>query len=237
MPTDKELAEKTADAIREMVPKFKVIKKTDSWFHRTIGAILKPINDGYMKRYFTTIGYTVALPEGDEFLPWQTGWHEGGHGWQAKKYTRPLFGSLYLMGTPVWLVFAALTCWPLFVWLPWWAGVIYLGLFALLSFPPFGFFRAHWEFEMYGLSMAVRIWNGNTLDENYIEHRSKEFTDSFYFWMAPYPSYVRKKLRKYREDAISGAIFKRGAGKYYAHAYKTMKTLGLVKSAPMVEPQ
>jgi len=236
MSKAEELADKTADAIREMVPKFKVIKKTDSWFHRTVGAILKPINDGYMKRYYTTIGYTVALPEGMEILPWATAWHEGGHAWQAKKYSRLLFGALYLMGTPVWLVFAALTCWPFFVWLPWWSGVIWLTLFTLLSFPPFGFLRAHWEFEMYGLSMAVRIWSGETLDDVYIERRSKEFTVSFYFWMAPYPSYVKKKLKKYREDSSSGEIFKRGAAKYYKHAYATMKTLGLVTNPPTVEP-
>jgi hypothetical protein len=236
MPTEKELSEKTEAAIKEVVPKFKVIKKTDSWFHRAIGTILKPINQGYMKQYYTTIGYTVALPEGMDSLPWATAWHEGGHAWQSKKLTRLLFGALYLLGTPVWFVFAALTCWPFFVWLPWWSGVIYLASFLLLSFPPFGFFRAKWEFEMYGLSMAVRIWNGATLDEAYIERKEKQFTTSYYFWMCPYPSYVRKKLRKYRDDAISGEIFKMNAGKYYKHSYATMKKLGLVTAPPKVAP-
>jgi len=237
MSSDQELAEKTLVAVREYVPKFKVISKETSWFHKTIGKVLAVFgNKQYMERYFTTIGYTVALPKGETYLPWRATWHEAGHGLQAKKWTRPLFGALYLQGTPVWLVFAMLTCFPFFIWLPWWSGLIYLGVFALLSFPPFGFWRAHWEFQMYGLSLAVRHWNGVTITDEYIENRAKEFTTSFYFWMCPFPKYVKKKLRKYREEATSGKIFKRSYGDYYEYAYHTMKKLGLVKVPPTVEP-
>jgi hypothetical protein len=238
MPSDQELSEKTLTAIREYVPKLKVVPKETMWLHRTIGKVLKVFgNPDYMDRYYTTIGYTVALPKGMDFLPWMTAWHEGGHGFQSRKNTRGLFGSLYLQGTPVWLVAALLTCWPFFVWLPWWAGVAYLALFTLLSFPPFGYWRAHWEFQMYGLSAAVRHWHGWAVDDAYIDGRAKEFTKSFYFWMCPFPKYVKKKLRQAADDAQSGALFKKWRyGPYYAHAYKTMKELGLVKAPPKVEP-
>jgi hypothetical protein len=238
MPSDQELSDQTIEAIREYVPKLKVIKKESSWMHRAIGSILKVFgNPDYMNRYYTTIGYTIALPKGMKFMPWRTAWHEGGHGVQARKNTRGLFGALYLQGTPVWLVFAALTCWPFFVWLPWWSGLIYLAAFTLLSFPPFGFWRARWEFQMYGLSLAVRHWNGYTINDEYIDGRVKEFTKSFYFWMCPFPKYARKKLRQALEDAKTGELFKkRRYGSYYASAYKTMKKQGLVKNPPKVEP-
>ena len=239
MSTDQELSEKTLEAIREFVPKLKVISKEKSWFHRAIGAVLKWFgNSSYMDNYYTTIGYTVALPRGMSFLPWYTSWHEGGHGLQARKLTRPLFSTLYLQGTPVWLVAALLTCWPFFVWLPWWSGVAFLAFFALLSFPPFGFYRAHWEFQMYGLTLAVRHWKGDTIDDAHIKTRSHEFTKSFYFWMHPYPKSAESKLKTYLSEAKSGEIFKRrGYGSYYAHAYKTMKKLGLVKVPPIKEPK
>lgn len=238
MPSEQELSEKTLTAIREYVPKFKVVPKETMWLHKTIGKVLKVFgNTDYMDGYYTTIGYTVALPTGTDFLPWMTAWHEGGHGFQSRKNTRGLFGSLYLQGTPVWLVAALLTCWPFFAWLPWWTGVIYLALFTLLSFPPFGYWRAHWEFQMYGLSAAVRYWHGQKVDDAYIENCSKEFTKSFYFWMCPFPKYTKKKLRQALADAQSGALFKKWRyGPYYAHAYKTMKELGLVNAPPKVEP-
>jgi len=235
--SEQELSEKTVEAVKKYVPKFKVISKETSWFHKTIGAILKVFgNPSYMENYFTTIGYTVAMPKGTTYLNWRATWHEAGHGLQAKKWTRLLFGALYLQGTPVWLVAAALLCWPFFVWLPWWADVAFLAVFALLSFPPFGYWRAHWELQMYGMSLAVRHWNGYTIDEGYINDRSKEFTTGFYFWMCPFPKLVKKKLQRYHDQAQSGEIFKGRYGYFYAHAYKTMKDLGLVKVPATVEP-
>jgi hypothetical protein len=239
MPTEQELSEKTIEAIREVVPKFKVVEKEKSWMHRFIGGILKLFgNPRYMDDYYTTIGYTIGLPKGMKFLHWETAWHEGGHGLQAKKVTRPLFGTFYLQGTPVWLLFAALFCWPFFVWLPWWSGVIVLALFTLMSFPPFGFWRAHWEFQMYGMSIAVQHWKDGSVGSAIIEKYAEEFTKSYYFWMCPFDGYVKKKLNSYLEDAKSGKIFERRAyGSYYAHAYKTMRRLGLVKLPPVKEPQ
>jgi len=237
MPTDLEIYDATVATCKEFVPKLKIISKEDSWLHRTIGKLLKVFgNPDYMERYYTTLGFTVGCP-GKDRAGWRTLWHEAGHGLQAKKLTRFLFGALYLLGTPVYLVPALLFGWMFFVWLPWWAGLIFVLGCALVSFPPFGFFRAHWEFQMYGLSIAVRHWNGVAIDDEYIERRSKEFTKSFYFWMCPFPKYVKKRLKQSLGDAKSGALFtKRGYGKYYSAAYRTMKELSLVKSAPSTEP-
>ena len=100
---------------------------------------------------------------------------------------------------------------------------------------------------MYGLSLAIRYWRGDNLDDyvdgkgntvSVIDDRAKEFTKSFYFWMCPFPKYVRKKLLGYLDDAKSGEIFNHsGYGDYYAHAYKTMNELGLVKVPPVKVPK
>jgi len=238
MPNDQEIYEATVAACKEFVPKLKVISKDDSWMHKAIGKILKVFgNPDYMERYYTTIGYTVAYP-GKDKPGWRTLWHEAGHGVQAKKLTRLFFGALYLLGTPVYLLPALLFSWPFFVWLPWWSGLIFIAACALLSFPPFGFFRAHWEFQMYNLSTAVRHWNGMHINDSYLDNRAKEFTKSFYFWMCPFPKHVDKRLQQGLADAKSGALFKeRTYGSYYKAVYLTMKKLELVKNTPDVEPK
>jgi len=215
-------------------PKTRVVPKATVWWHRAIDKILKVVgNDSYLDGYWTTIGFTIYQP-GDEVNEdwWSAIPHEGGHSIQAKKWTRPLFGSLYLMGTPVWLLPAVLFSWPFFVWLPWWSGLIFVLAFLLLSFPPFGFYRAHWEFQMYGLSLAMRYWQGGDVSSGYIETRAKQFTGPDYFYMHPYRRSAEKKLREYVEMAKTGKIFDEPYGDYMKEVYKVLVKHNRVQNHP-----
>jgi len=215
-------------------PKTKVVPKATVWWHKAIAKILAIVgNDSYLDGYWTTIGYTIYQPGKQvDKKRWSVVPHEGGHSVQAKTWTRPLFGSLYLMGTPVWLLPALLFSWPFFVWLPWWSGLIFTLSFLLLSFPPFGLCRAHWEFQMYGLSLAIQYWRGYSIDSGYIEDRARQFTGPDYFYMYPCKSSAEKKLRAYLNDAKTGKIFDGPYGEYMKEVYKVLVKHNQVRNHP-----
>lgn len=222
-------------ASRKYAPKTVVVPKRTMWLHKTIAKILKVFgNKQYMDSYWTTIGFKIAQPGVDEVD--ENGWgaipHEGNHAIQAKKLTRPLFGSFFLLGTPAYMVPALVASWPFFVWLPWWSGLLFVLGCAVVSSPvPFGMFRAHWELEAYGLSVAQRYWLGHSVDDAYFERRARQFTTSAYFWMCPFKKYVLKKLKQSLEDAKSGKIFKhKKYGTYYQDVYNVLKKHSLVRN-------
>lgn len=233
MSKDEELFDDLIVTMRRFSPKTTVIPKSSSKKHKLFGAVLKVFgNPSYMEQYWTTIGFEIAQPGGDEVnkTAWHAIPHEGLHSYQAKKFTRFLFGMLYLLGTPVYCAPVLLASWPFFAWLPWWSGLAFVLPFLAISFPPFGFLRAHFEFQAYGLSIAQRYWLYGEVTDDYLDNRSKQFTTSMYFWMMPFKKRVLKTLNKYREDALSGKLLKdKKYGDYYAAMYAVFLKHGCVK--------
>jgi hypothetical protein len=242
LKTNQETFEHLSATIKTFYPAFKVIAKKDSWVHRFIGGLLKGlgINKTYMTQYWTTLAATTAYPIedklGEHYNSWSVLPHEGNHAGQAKRWTSFFFGLFYLLGTPVMAVLGALVALPLFlvaIWtaLPWWAGLIALGAGGLLSSPvPFGGWRAGWEFDAYGLSVAVRYWTRGAVTDAYLEHQAKNFTTGAYFFMWPYKGSTMKKLRVYRTMAEQGKFFEhKRYGKYYRAMYLSLKECGRTK--------
>ncbi len=233
MPSNDTLFDDLLATARKFSPKTKVIPKSSSKMHKLFGAVLKVFgNPYYMKDYWTTIGFGIAQPGGDTVNKgmWNAIPHETLHSYQAKRLTRFFFGALYLLGTPIYCVPILVASWPFFVWLPWWSGIIFILSFLLISFPPFGFFRAHFENQAYGLSIAQRYWLKGEVTDDYLEGRSKQFTTSMYFWMSPFKKNVMKKLKKSREDAVSGKLFgHKKYGEYYKAMYNVFLKHGRVK--------
>jgi len=222
MPNDAALFDDILTAAKKYSPKTEVVPKSTSKKHKLFGAVLKVFgNPLYMSDYWTTIGFEIAQPGGKEVdkSMWYTVPHETLHSYQAKRLTRILFSMLYLLGTPVYCVPALLGSWPFFVWVSWWAGLLFIVPFLLISFPPFGFLRAHFELQAYSLSIAQKYWLDGEVTDDYLENRSMQFTSSMYFWMLPFKKTVMRKLTQAREDAISGNVFKH---KTYGDYYKTM---------------
>lgn len=176
--TDAELSAELDEIAKKYVPKFKVISKEDSWFHRTIGFIFR----AYFTRYWTTIGYTAAHPPGRKHN-WTTKIHEIQHARQSKKYTRVGMGLLYLLPQILALLFILPA-----IFVSWW---FLFGLLFLLPLP--AYFRMKFELEAYQLSVMVDYWLGRNTDYT-IDHYTHQFVSLAYYVMWPFKSYVRGNL-------------------------------------------
>lgn len=53
------------DELRNYCPSLKVVKKSDSWFMKVLGFLMKPINPNFMTAFVTTIGSTIYIPDKD----------------------------------------------------------------------------------------------------------------------------------------------------------------------------
>lgn len=218
----KVVSEKVDQAIRSFVPKWKVIDKRDSLFHKLIGIILSPLID-YTNDFWTTIGFTAASPPGD-VNRWQVRPHEGRHAIQAKKWTRPLFGFLYLFPQSLAPIFVLLA----FLLSPWWL----LGLVCLLPWP--APFRMVFELHAYQLSIMINTWRGYSKD--YIEYDIKFlaneiFAGPSYYWMWPDKGYVINKLQYAHLvadnwDVMVGSGAHLSADEYHIAIYDTLKRAG-----------
>jgi len=202
--------------VRLYCPKFKVVSKEDSLLHRTIGKIMF-FNPGYMKNFYTTIGYTAATPIGIE-ASYEVIYHEGLHAIQAKKYTRLLFGLAYLL--PQILA-------PLFVALSFIFSLWLLIPAAVLLLPLPAYFRMKFELEAYCLSAMIEVWKGKYTDEsrNFIINN---FIGENYYFMWPF----KKRLI----SAIDSAVLKAKSwdpvsirnDSYLESIYNSMRFNGLV---------
>lgn len=227
--------------IHKTLPKFRVVAKSTSRLHRFIAWALRfpwvfgwSINRIYMTGYWTTIGQTAAYPDG--VVPtdsWNTILHEQQHSRQAKRLG-PLFGPLYLLGTPVYgVVFGliAALCTPLWIWvLPWYISLILVGLGLVLSIPvPFGRFRAAWEYEAYAFNLAVDHWTKGRVDQKTINRITNEFTSSRYSWMHPDKKAVVKRLNALDQRLIDGTVFEdKIIGQQCWDMYRLLDQHGLV---------
>jgi hypothetical protein len=247
-PKDKETFEAMVATVQEFYPKYKVVSKKSSWHQKFIGWLFKTLgfNKTYMTRYWTTIGSTVYYPienyEGRHYANWAVNVHEGNHAGQANRWSPFLFGSLYLLGTPLYAVVFLLLSIPFFIVgglveaFPWWSGLIVFGAGLLLSCPvPFGWWRFHWEAQAYGSSIAVRNWcyGEQAVSDAYIERKIKNFTGGDYFFMMPFAGVVRKRLKQARRLALEKKFITQWEphyAKYYAACYKTLEEQGRVQS-------
>ena len=211
MPTDQETFEHMEKVTQQFFPKYKVVPKESMWLHRAIGWVLKTFtpNKVYMTNFWTYFGNKNAYPledkPGERFRSWRVHMHEGTHASQEKTFWSPLWGALYLMGTPVYAVAFFFLSLPFFITgalvsgLPWWSGFIVFGLGLVLSSPvPFGYFRSEWELQGYGASVATYYWTEGNVPDSYIESKVGTFASGEYFYMNVFKSRVRKRLKKAR---------------------------------------
>lgn len=167
-------------------PDFQVKYKNESSLMKLIGKIMF-FNKGFMTDYTTTIGSTVYFPTETitKVRPVSAAavlLHELIHVSDAKKYTKVLFGFLYL-SPQLW----ALLCLPLF-FLSW---KLSLPLFLLFLSPVPAFFRMHFEKRAYLTSLyaisklGIRL-NFNSLLATQAKGYVSHFKDSSYYFMWPF---------------------------------------------------
>lgn len=194
----------------ELVPKLVVGPKSAFRIHALINSILnlvypKDKQDAYLKNYTTTLGFTVAMASwvGDKvesFSNWETLCHEIKHALQAKKWSRVLFGYLYLW--PISQGIALLLGgWVGAIWLPGWWKLVYLVSWLIVSGIHFvpqlpDPWRKRWEFQAYSISMHLRFLTSGKIEKDYIEHLVKNFHSMMYYIMEPNEEKIRKELNK-----------------------------------------
>lgn len=172
-------------AAQKHFPDLQIKYKSQSWFMKLIGFLLF-FNKGFMTDYTTTIGSDIYFPDPSvvkvrPVSAMNVLLHELVHVYDAKRYTKVLFGFLYL-SPQVW----ALLCLPLFL-LSW---KIALPLMLLCLSPIPAWFRMHFEKRAYMVSLYAINALGQkmnfkpllaTRQEGYLKH----FKDSSYYFMWP----------------------------------------------------
>lgn len=195
-------------AKKELTPKLRVGPKSAFWIHTAINWILnivypKDQQDSYLKNYNTTLGFTVAMAtsHGDDvkkFGNWRTLCHEIKHVLQAMKWTRVLFGYLYLWIISQGIVLALVGWIPVF-WVPGWWKALYLGLWLVITGCHFipqipDPWRKHWELQAYTISMHLYHLTHNGIPLSYIDHLVENFTSMMYFIMEPRKAKIKREL-------------------------------------------
>jgi len=165
------------DEIRGEFPRFRVIDKSKSRFHRAIHKALVVITFGqmrdYLSSYQTTIGYTLYVtPDWDErsdATRYETLRHERIHLRQFRRFTFPGMVLLYLL-------------------LP-----LPLGL---------AYFRARFEWAAYAESIraAHEVHGREYVAEGfYREYIIRQFTGPSYGWMWPF----RRQLDRWYDEVLA----------------------------------
>lgn len=244
---DKETFDAMVEITQRFFPKYRVKAKRSMRLHRIIGAILGglKINTQYMIHYWTYFGGVLAYPEEDSegarYRSWAIHGHEGTHAAQEARYGLFLWGALYLLGTPLYVLLGLLFSIPFWIvgglasWLPWWSGFIPVALGVILSSPvPFGYFRGKFEETAYGLSLAVRYWcyGDDAVDDEQVERIVKIFAGPDYFYMNIFKNKVRKRLRKARrlvQDRKFIANWLPRCSRFYSAYYRGLKEQGRTK--------
>lgn len=194
--------------------KYKLRKKTDSWFQRLLGVVVWPFNRRFVKDYWTTIHDTIYVPSVyDDDSNWGTPtWrakhfsileHESIHvrqweeeGWLHDiKYLGPAVIplALLLFSIPFAIFFPRTLFWP---------GMVLSILTVLLS--PLSIGLAYWrwekEFEA-GLPSLIR-WahRDRRRYEQVLAHRVKMLWWEYLFTWPP--SWMEKRFRAAVERAI-----------------------------------
>jgi hypothetical protein len=243
--TDQETFEHMEKVTQKFFPKYKVVPKTSMWVHRFIGGLFKALrfNKVYMTNFWTYFNNRNAYPiedkPGEHYRSWRVHMHEGTHASQEKTFTGFLWGSLYLLGTPVYAVAFFFLCLPFFItgalvsWLPWWSGFIVFGTGLLLSSPvPFGYWRSEWELQGYGASVATKYWTDGDVPDSYIEDKVGTFAGGEYFYMNVFSNKVRKRLKKARNLVENKKFIPEWlprCSSFYSAYYRGLKEQGRTK--------
>lgn len=244
-PKDQETFEALVKTVQRFYPKYSVVPKAESKLHRFIGWVLKTFtpNDRYMTDFWTYFNNTNAYPiedyHGQHYRNYRVNAHEGTHAAQEKRWSTFLWGSLYLLGTPVYAVLFALFSLPLYFvgglveTVPWWAGLPVFGAGLVLSSPiPFGWWRSEWELQAYGVTIATLYWCHGQVPDSTIEYYASKLSDGTYFYAWLFKKRLRKRLYKARELAEQGKFLAKWEPKYkhfFAAIYKTLKDQGRIR--------
>ncbi len=195
-------------ATEELTPKLRVGPKSAFAIHNLINWILnivypKDQKDAYNERYNTTLGFTVAMAtsHGDDakkFGNWRTLCHEIKHVLQAMKWTRGLFGYLYLWIISQGIALILLGWIPLF-WVPGWWKALYIPLWLVISGLHFipqipDPWRTRWELQAYTISMHLRHMVHEGISMAYIDALVENFTSMMYFMMEPRRAKIKREL-------------------------------------------
>jgi hypothetical protein len=184
-----------ASAAQKHFPDLKIKYKNQSWLMKLLGILLF-FNKDFMTSYTTTLGSSVYFPT-EAFIKLRPVssiiilLHELVHIKDAYKYSKPLFGFLYL--SPQILL---LLCIPLFL-ISWKLAIPLMLLFAA---PIPSFFRMLYERRAYMASLYVMHALGKKLNFNSnLDNQSKNFALQFrtsaYYWMWPFTN-IDKQLNQ-----------------------------------------
>ena len=171
------------EALRAEFPRFRIVRKDQSTFHRAIHYALIAVTFGRMRSYLdsfqTTIGRTVYVTpdweQRDLDERYVTLRHEAIHLAQFRRYTLPGMFLLY-----VWL--------PLPLGLAWW--------------------RAHFEREAYAESVraAAEVWGpAYPRRAEYREYVISQFTGAAYGWMWPFRGSLERWYDRVLQELDTGS--------------------------------
>lgn len=191
--------------VKSEVPRFGVVLKSKSKLHRAIGWCLAKVgNPQYMESYWTTLDNTVGRPlvceTGTPRSEWKIILHEGRHALDSRRISGVLFKLFYLLpqllALPV-AALAVLAVWHGLVWL--WALA---GLVLLAPVPALG--RAWLEWRAYRVTMIADFVDFGFLPDVYIEDLVHTFAGAGYYWMWPFKSAMRRRIKNWRDDLVAG---------------------------------
>jgi len=189
----KTIEQKVADILQEIeknIEGFKIISKDDpkwyrchwtatlAWaFFNIVGIFSKKAKENFLNNFVTVFdGRIVAFPKGKKF----------------KNLNQPIVHEIL---RHEYIHMRDHKKHP--VWFP---------LSYVLVLPAVFTMRAHWEFRGYAASMLAHYERYGDIPDRVIDNITKHFVYNSYFWMCPFPKYVRKRLNKIRQDIHDGKI-------------------------------
>lgn len=179
--------------IKSYAPNFEIRFKDESKFMKLLSKLLF-FNKSFSTNYVTTIGEKVYWPTRKSYTPnsYFTLAHEFVHIMDYKKspikfilgYSFPQILSLPFLLLPL---------------LVWFVPIAYLLPFALFLLPLPSPTRTYYELRGYGMTIKSKLWNKINPD---INHISKNFTSSNYYYMWPFKNNIISKLNQYNNLSV-----------------------------------
>lgn len=83
---------------------------------------------------------------------------------------------------------------------------LWMPLSYILVLPALITMRGYWELRGYTAEMMAYYTTHGTIPDKMIEVFSRQFTSSMYFWMLPFPRFVRRHFEARREEIYAGEI-------------------------------
>lgn len=172
-------------------PKFNVKFKNQSLLMKILSYVLF-FNKDFMSRYITTIGYTVYVPNEEDYKANPDMYdeiltHEFVHMMDYKKWNILFFASyLFPQCLSVLSLFSFLAIGHSLLWLLCLLFLVFVG-------PLPAYFRMHWELRGYTMSAAYNRWVYNyfSTPTDYLDR----FTGSGYYFMWPFAKNMTRRLQ------------------------------------------